>query len=554
MTKIYCGRCGSSGGVGARYCRICGSELSKQDEPSRPLPQLAPQPVEQTTIAPPIPIPATTPPLMDSSAPAIAHAAEAEPPAMNGQEESPDPVAMLRRLRVSGPLIIEEAMKKQDQMNEIISQALDGLDQSGNQEKGATGKALSPVAAPPPTRTAAMRAPAPVTRPTPNAGTGAGQAPPQGPSRVLANASGFKPGSRLGFHLRIGLILMALFISSISYFVFRDRIMSKPDSADSGRDLMRVEDLSAQHVKRGETEREHGNYEVALGHFQKALSLTPNNPHVLFLVAQTYGQNKQTDEALRSYLDLLRIAPENLEARLQVASIHQNRGNWSSAYREYQRIIALDQNSVQAAVALEAIENYEASQAGESAKLKGTAKPRAPQLAGPILPTPPLVQKEISLQPPRLTSDSLLRPPAALDLSQVGDKPDPVALAEARKDRGLRYLNIREYRAAINELLIALRLTPDDKDIYYFLGSAYYGLQEYAQAYEYYKRVDRGRYVQVSQSGAKRTEKAAEEYRRKMNLPKNDSPNGSPNMLNQRDPKDGERMNPMGKPMVNGYQ
>ena len=58
----------------------------------------------------------------------------------------------------------------------------------------------------------------------------------------------------------------------------------------------------------------------------------------------------------------------------------------------------------------------------------------------------------------------------------------------------MRYLNIREYRAAINEFLRALNLTPDDKDLYYFIGSSYHGLGLEAEAYDYYRRVDAGPY------------------------------------------------------------
>lgn len=86
----------------------------------------------------------------------------------------------------------------------------------------------------------------------------------------------------------------------------------------------------------------------------------------------------------------------------------------------------------------------------------------------------------------------------------------------SRRELGLRYLNINEYRAAIKEFLIVLRVTPDDKDIYYFLASAYHGLEMYSEAHDYYKRVDSGRYVQVAQSGAKRTERAAADQRRRI--------------------------------------
>src|SRR5262249_53505622 len=69
--------------------------------------------------------------------------------------------------------------------------------------------------------------------------------------------------------------------------------------------------------------------------------------------------------------------------------------------------------------------------------------------------------------------------------------------------------NIRQFQAAINEFLRALSLTPDDKDLYYLIGSSYHGLGLYADAYNYYRRVGTGPYLGPAQSGAKQTEKAA---------------------------------------------
>jgi tetratricopeptide (TPR) repeat protein len=108
-----------------------------------------------------------------------------------------------------------------------------------------------------------------------------------------------------------------------------------------------------------------------------------------------------------------------------------------------------------------------------------------------------------------------LRPPALLN-NRPEEKPDPRALADAHKKLGVRYLNVRQFRAAINEFLQALRLTPEDKDIYYFIGSSYHGLGQPADAYDYYRRVDSGPYLGPAQSGTKQTEKAAREaYKRR---------------------------------------
>lgn len=354
----------------------------------------------------------------------------------------------------------------------------------------------------------------------------AGQLPPNGPSSVLAQASGLSPKPGFGSKFGFGLITLAFLLAIGTYFAFRDRLLIQSRPADPERNLMRVEDQSAQWVRLGERDREQGNYDIALENFQRALTLTPNNANVHFLVAQTYFNAKQIDEALKAYKALLRIAPEHLEARLQVAQIYQSRGNWNSAYQEYQRIIALDQNSGQAAVALEAIEAHEQGHSEPIVPAPvATPRPRVVAKKSTVLPSVPAAQAQVSLLPQKLVTTPAI-PPVIPNNTKPEENPDPRTLADSRKKFGLRYLNVREYRAAINEFLAALRLTPDDKDIYYFLGSAYSGLGQFALAHDYYKRVDKGQYVQVAQSNAQRTEKAArEENKRRLDMMKNDVKN-----------------------------
>jgi hypothetical protein len=73
----------------------------------------------------------------------------------------------------------------------------------------------------------------------------------------------------------------------------------------------------------------------------------------------------------------------------------------------------------------------------------------------------------------------------------------------------MRYHNVREFQAAIREFTLAQRLTPNDKDLYYLIGSSYAGLGQDAIAHEYYKQCDSGPYASVARSGAQRTAKAA---------------------------------------------
>ncbi len=466
-------------------------------------------------------------------------------------ETTQDPVAIsksLRRVRASGSLIVEASKKKQEQMNEIISQAIEGFEKK-SEEKSEETTPPNPVKEQKPpeqmasrqevrprtqaaTAAAATIASAPARRPTnpmtmqsSGALSTAGQLSPNGPSSVLAQASGLNPKPSFGSKFRLGLIAFFVLLGIGTYFAFRDKILTQNQTADAERNLERVEDQSAHFVMLGERDREQGHYDEALNNFQRALSLTPNNPNVHFLIAQTHYNAGQTDEALKAYKSVLRIAPEHLEARLQVGQIHRIRGNWNTAYQEFQRIIALDQNSGQAAVALEAIEDQQAGVSEPAApNIVKTRRPRTVSRKGLVLPPATAAQAKISLLPQRLVTAPTTKAPAALSSNKPEENPDPRTLVDSRKKLGLRYLNVREYRAAINEFLAALRMTPEDKDIYYFLGSSYYGLGQLALAHDYYKRVDRGQYVQVAQSGAQRTEKAArEEYKRRMDMLKNEA-------------------------------
>ncbi len=571
MIMNYCGRCGSSNGASARFCRQCGAELSSQaaySSHSTPLnvefsPKTATKEPETETI----PAPSESNQQIIAEHPATDHSSEEAKPI-------DDPLSIsksLRRVRrTSGPLIIEATKKDQDEMNKIISLAVEGFEQNTDEPLTANQSDLTPpqliVPVEPPTSTQSptqfptkskiqQREPAqPVvpevplppaasitTRSAPRRTRGsimpagflfksgplpsAGQTPPNGPSTVLAQASGLNPKPRYGTKFFVGVVTLATFLSIGLYYMVLPWFTQAPEG-DRGRDLVSVEDQSAQYIKLGERDREQGQYDSAMVNFQRAVNLTPNNTNLRYLIARTFSNTGQTDEALKAYKVLLRISPEHLEARLQVAQIYQARGNWNAAYQEYRRIIALDQNSVQAGIALEAIEAQQDMKSPPPAT-SGKDQPQQKTASSAIvLPRSYLDQAQISVLPQKQLPAPSIKLPDALNSNKPDENPDPRALADSRKKFGLRYLHIREYRAAITELLAALRLTPDDKDIYYFLGSAYFGLGQHALAHDYYKRVDRGQYLQVAQAGAQKTEKAArEEQKRRTELLKNEIKN-----------------------------
>ncbi|MFN0083903.1 MAG: tetratricopeptide repeat protein [Blastocatellia bacterium] len=486
---------------------------------------------------------------------------DAGPETGKNGEPPTDPVAIsesLRRLRQSGPLIIEAVKDKQDRFNEIISQAVESMNEPGKasravgtnggaQERpmdsrgpaptGSTGglpsrlqsaaqSAANKVAiVAGATQSTVRRTTGPLsaggnsassTAMRSSAGSFAGGAtamPPNGPSTVLVQASGLKPQS-FGSKFRAGLIILAVLVATGIYFIIRDNLLLARRPAETERNLVGAEEQSAQYVRLGQQQREQGNYDAAQAYLQQALLMMPNNQYARFQLAQTYLNAGQTDQSLKAFQALLRGAPENLEARLQIAEIHRNRGNWSAAYQEYQRIIAMDSNSGQAQVALAEIEKYQAAHPDSPGPLviaKIGRRPSKPAKSAPVLPVASGSSTQIAMAPQRTTPAPNAKPPASLNVPRAEDAPDPLALADTHKKLGVRYLNVREFRAAISEFLTALRLTPEDKDLYYFLGSSYYGLNQPAEAYNYYRRVDRGPYVGPAQSGTRLTEKAARE-------------------------------------------
>jgi tetratricopeptide (TPR) repeat protein len=485
-----------------------------------------------------------------------------------GEGVDQDPKAIsesLRRIRVSGPLILAAIKQNNDRqsierINEIIAQSIQGTPKN---QAPVEPEGVAPPPAPPPVQQVREREPNKAAHKTANMEVGlqssrqisAGQgvarqgaiirSPAQsvtrratrwlfrsnanrsishatpnaghtGPSTVLMQASGFKPRSSIGPKVILGIILLAILLAAPIYFMFRDRLLTQAQPVDGDLNLRSPADESAQLVKSGEAERAQGRYSAAIQDFHRALDLAPNNQDIRFLLAQTYLVAGLIDDGARICREILRIEPEYLDARLQLAEIHRARGNWNAAYKEYQNIIELNQSSPQAAAALAAMESQQAVAQMEERAKNAQLRRRGSRIIVPSLPAL-VLRNQVPPAPLGLSEVGRVNPPAALGGYGIEEKPDPRSMAEYHKRQGVRYLNIREYRAAVNEFLEALNLTPDDKDLYYFLGSSHHGMGQQAEAYNYYSRVDSGPYVGPAQSGAKQTRKAAQEANKHRN-------------------------------------
>jgi tetratricopeptide (TPR) repeat protein len=584
MTITYCGKCGSANGTSARYCRQCGVELSSQSAFSA---RSTPPNVEffpkagtrdsnrdsQKDHTPSAPAQPNSEQIVISAKGSISD--DLSPAVMDSGEAPQDPVAIsksLRRVRASGSLIIEAASKKkQDEMNAIIALAIEGFEkQSENPEQipqAAQSSGSNPAFGDPKKRPPLslpsieqLKIPS-ATQPlvmvmsairetwrkavdlmtTPahlsdsgNTIAGGGPISPNGPSIVLAQASGLNTKRNLSPKLIAGLIAIALLASVGFYRLVSDRVFSPDQTPNSERELQSAEEQSEKYVQLGKSASERGQYEAALTNFRAALSMTPNKSDVVFLIAKTYLIAGQIEEAMRAYRSVLRVDPENLQARLDVALIHKARGNWNAAYGEFKRIIALDQGSQEANVALSAIEANQAASVQPSPTPSDKKRSRIVARKTPVLPPAAAAQSQMTFLSPEAPITQTIRPPAAMEGDKKEDYPDPRGIADSRKNLGRRFLQVKLYRAAINEFLATLKLTPDDKDLYYFIATAYFGLGQPELAHEYYKRVDRGPYLQVSQTGAKKTEKAwREATKRRAEMMKNDISSEQSNEVRQ---------------------
>ncbi|HEY6400577.1 MAG TPA: tetratricopeptide repeat protein, partial [Blastocatellia bacterium] len=533
MTMNYCGKCGSANGSTARFCRQCGADLSSQaaaSSSSTPFNvEFSKKPVKKNPEKEAKPAPSEAEPVSGSrpvdDAPSGPSAA-ATP--TDGADQDPKAIsASLRRIRASGPLILE-AIKQNDResmerINEIIEQSIQGMSEEKKPVEAPAESPVDPViAAEPPASaptqrlkpreatqsmnssateaatigatgastgaaneevrsqaprqapagqsvgrqtsqaivraTAQRGARAVVKQPThmrrPNAQTskqkaavamaqtlarrvtgwlsvsnanrsgsqGAHGGAHSGPSTVLMQASGFKPKSNIGPKVFLGIIALAVLLAFPIYFLFRDRLLTQAQPADGDLNLISPADQSAQLVKAASLELTQGKYKAAIEHFHHALELTPNNWDTRFLLARTYMESGQIDEAAKNSKEIIRIRPYHLDARLQLAAIYRAKGNWAAAYAQYRYIIEYDQSSPQAADALAAIESQQVvalmeERAAEKAR-RGRRRSRSTIPSLPVAALPNAV--------PLLTSEfseyRRVKPPEALSGMRIEEK------------------------------------------------------------------------------------------------------------------------------------
>ena len=100
---------------------------------------------------------------------------------------------------------------------------------------------------------------------------------------------------------------------------------------------------------------QNGNYDRAINAFQRSSRLSPfsdNSAKAYNYIAQSYQKLENTEEAIRTYKEAIRIYPVRDEFRLALGDIYMKEGKAVEAIKEYEAAVKLNPNSIQNRYAL----------------------------------------------------------------------------------------------------------------------------------------------------------------------------------------------------------
>jgi tetratricopeptide (TPR) repeat protein len=100
-----------------------------------------------------------------------------------------------------------------------------------------------------------------------------------------------------------------------------------------------------------------GDYEHAISHYRKALSIEGSDPNVLIDLGVCYFNLNQTEQALDYVQKALQINPEHLQGLFNAGIIHYNLGNYQSAIDMWQKVVSVHRNTPEAERASQFIED-----------------------------------------------------------------------------------------------------------------------------------------------------------------------------------------------------
>jgi tetratricopeptide (TPR) repeat protein len=332
-----------------------------------------------------------------------------------------------------------------------------------------------------------------------------------GAASALAQASGIEQHPRSNRALYISLVVLTVLLGGLAFIIFQKQSMATFSGTRAEFNLVDPGEKSAALVKQGDEKYKAGDFPAALAQFQQAVKFEPRNAQALAGLAQSSAALGQNNEALSASEKALEIDDKNLVALLVRADVYRTRGSWREAYQDYQKILAIDQNSDQAAEAVTAIERYvlavrDAERNANAPRVKGSKPGHEKSLPEASSP------EDVPLSQPNTVPGARISVPG---LPEFDLKNQAREIGEQLKKKGIDLQKGNKYGESVATLERALALLPDDKDIFYHLGTSYSFLKQPEKALENYLKCTSGPYAPVAQKAAIKAQKAYNDEQRK---------------------------------------
>lgn len=324
---------------------------------------------------------------------------------------------------------------------------------------------------------------------------------------ALAKASGLAKSqstSRFGLLVRGLSVAAGILLVLSAYLVYRNQTSLGTTSV---LNIVSPLDKFNQLVNAGKLSLQQNDMQTAIARFEEAEKLVPNNTDVIKDLADLYEANGQVDNALAKYSRVLEVDAKNVEARFQRAELQRYRGEWEKAVEDLQYLITYAPTTEQASTARQILSQFTVKRSLDSLSDKHllAARRGKPGLQLPeVMGLPP----RLAVTLPGLVNGVPATPPSSAPSSEEHNSAS--ALARQYKENGKSYLGAKMYTSAIKSLQEARQLAPDDRDLYYLLGQAHYGLKQYGLARRFYEQCDSGVYVQVARGAAQNARKDEE--------------------------------------------
>lgn len=336
-------------------------------------------------------------------------------------------------------------------------------------------------------------------------------------ARELARVAGMSAQTRISPSLRGMIAGLALLLTFGAWLIYRDQGNASATAGRNRLNLIDAEELSRRMLQLGQRYREEGNFAKAIDQFREALNLTPNNTEARFLMARTCYSDGRVEDAIRHYHRLLETDDKNIEARLNLADIYRTRGQWGEAEREYRRIINLKSESEQAQTALDWLEKMAVERRAAYPLPTDVRRPaREHRVAGRELP-PAADLSNVEVPVSEMARGVV--PSVPLNASEpenpVEEERTRRSFANVYKTRGNRLSSARRYADAIREYQNAQKLTPEDPDLHYLIGTAFFRSGQYAVAVEHYRKCNSGTYAAVARNAVRNADEQLHKTARK---------------------------------------